>query len=329
MSRQDQQKKKRSADATTDLLAIFSDSSLPLSESPIPLLCVYVCLASSAEEVSCFLRALREVMRDVGVCLGDLSTGALRCDVNVSIHPRLDFVPERDFRPAAATPAIAAAAAAAATGGGGSSSPLPAYSYSVEDVARAHAVARRTAAAGLGLLDGLPKASRVEVKNINSIAAVVRAIDYECRRHFASLVFCGALVDKETRAFNARTGTTTLLRGKEDALDYRFLPDPDLPPLVVDPAWVEVNIRAIQEAWAGGDGWEKGRNIAFERNKYSGRKIQLSISVDVVLKLHLSEALIITHFFPLNADSKHVYILGTSPSFYLIPAPPSFRLLLS
>lgn len=84
---------------------------------------------------------------------------------------------------------------------------------------------------------------RVEVKNMNSIRHVQLAIEHEIDRHIA-LVERGEAVVSETRAYNAATNTTTSLRTKETLHDYRYFPEPDLPPLVVSEAW----INGLQEA---------------------------------------------------------------------------------
>jgi aspartyl-tRNA(Asn)/glutamyl-tRNA(Gln) amidotransferase subunit B len=85
----------------------------------------------------------------------------------------------------------------------------------------------------------LPKA---EVKNMNSFKAVYQALKYEAQRQRKVLEEGGQLV-QETRGWIEETGTTVTQRTKEYAEDYRYFPEPDLPPLVVDPAWIE-EIRA-------------------------------------------------------------------------------------
>jgi aspartyl-tRNA(Asn)/glutamyl-tRNA(Gln) amidotransferase subunit B len=78
---------------------------------------------------------------------------------------------------------------------------------------------------------------RVELKNINSFRFVERAISHEIARQTAILDGGGTLV-QETRGWNEDEGTTFSMRSKEDAHDYRYFPDPDLPPLVLDDALV-------------------------------------------------------------------------------------------
>ena len=85
---------------------------------------------------------------------------------------------------------------------------------------------------------GAPLGTRAEIKNINSFRFVLRAIDYEVARQIDVIESGGAVV-QETRLFNSNTGRTSSMRGKEEAHDYRYFPDPDLPPLVIDEAWAD------------------------------------------------------------------------------------------
>ena len=74
--------------------------------------------------------------------------------------------------------------------------------------------------------------TKVEVKNMNSISNVKRAIDFEINRQ-SEILDRGGVVDGETRGFNGLAGTTFSLRKKEGVTDYRYFPEPDLPPTVV------------------------------------------------------------------------------------------------
>lgn len=80
--------------------------------------------------------------------------------------------------------------------------------------------------------------TRAEIKNVNSFKFVKQAIEYEIQRQI-DLIEDGGTVVQETRLFDPNSGTTRSMRGKEEAHDYRYFPDPDLVPLVIDPAWVE------------------------------------------------------------------------------------------
>lgn len=79
--------------------------------------------------------------------------------------------------------------------------------------------------------------TRAEVKNLNSIRSLGRAIDYEARRQ-VDLLEAGDRIVQETRHWNEEDGRTHTLRSKEEAYDYRYFPEPDLVPLVPDPDWV-------------------------------------------------------------------------------------------
>ncbi len=80
--------------------------------------------------------------------------------------------------------------------------------------------------------------TRTELKNMNSFRNVEKALEYEIERQIAALESGEAIV-QETRLWDAAAGVTRIMRGKEEADDYRYFPDPDLLPLVVEEAWVE------------------------------------------------------------------------------------------
>lgn len=87
------------------------------------------------------------------------------------------------------------------------------------------------------LNDAKEYGKKVEVKNMNSIRNVQRAIDFEVGRQI-KLVEKGEAVVSETRTFDAASGTTSSMRTKEDLNDYRYFPEPDLSPLVVSDEWL-------------------------------------------------------------------------------------------
>jgi aspartyl-tRNA(Asn)/glutamyl-tRNA(Gln) amidotransferase subunit B len=80
--------------------------------------------------------------------------------------------------------------------------------------------------------------TRREIKNLNSFKFMQQAIDYEINWQI-DLIEDGGTVQQATVLFNPDTGQTRAMRTKEDAHDYRYFPDPDLPPLVIAPEWVE------------------------------------------------------------------------------------------
>jgi len=85
---------------------------------------------------------------------------------------------------------------------------------------------------------GEPLGTRCEIKNVNSIRYVMQAIEHEAQRQI-ELIEEGGKVEQQTRLFDAARGITRLMRSKEEAHDYRYFPDPDLLPLVLDPDWVK------------------------------------------------------------------------------------------
>lgn len=128
----------------------------------------------SAAQAVAYLKALRMVLRTLGICDGNLEEGSMRCDANVSIRPR------------------------------GSNQ--------------------------LG--------TRTEMKNLNSFKAVSDAIEYEIERQ-AAVLDAGQTVVQATLLWDPTENRTKVLRTKEEAEDYRYFPEPDLPPLYIDPAWIE------------------------------------------------------------------------------------------
>ncbi|MBH24673.1 MAG: Asp-tRNA(Asn)/Glu-tRNA(Gln) amidotransferase GatCAB subunit B [Myxococcales bacterium] len=136
----------------------------------------------SADEATAYLKELRNILRYLDVCDGNLEEGSFRCDANVSVRPR----GQEAF------------------------------------------------------------GTRAELKNINSFRFIQRAIDYEIARQI-DLLENGEQVVQETRLFNHDTGRTTSMRSKEEAHDYRYFPDPDLPPLVIAPEWSERVKAALPE----------------------------------------------------------------------------------
>ena len=128
----------------------------------------------SPQEAGLYLRNLRDMLRYLEICDGDMEKGSFRCDANVSVRPQ----GQRDF------------------------------------------------------------GTRTELKNMNSFRHVEQALEYEIKRQIA-LVEAGDEVVQETRLWDEEQGRTLAMRGKEEAHDYRYFPDPDLVPLEVSEAWIE------------------------------------------------------------------------------------------
>jgi aspartyl-tRNA(Asn)/glutamyl-tRNA(Gln) amidotransferase subunit B len=127
----------------------------------------------SPEEAGAYLTKIRQIMRYLGTCDGNMDEGSMRADVNVSVRRAGE-----DFR------------------------------------------------------------TRCEVKNVNSIRFVMQAVEAEAQRQ-VEVWESGGTVHQETRLFDTARGITRSMRSKEDAHDYRYFPDPDLPPLILERNWVE------------------------------------------------------------------------------------------
>jgi aspartyl-tRNA(Asn)/glutamyl-tRNA(Gln) amidotransferase subunit B len=127
----------------------------------------------SAAEAAAYVRAIRQLVRWLGISDGNMEEGSLRCDANVSVRPAGE--------------------------------------------------------AKLG--------TKAELKNLNSFKHVEAAVEYEIARQ-SDLVGRGERVVQETRLWNADQGRSHAMRSKEQAHDYRYFPEPDLPPLVIDDAWI-------------------------------------------------------------------------------------------
>jgi len=94
---------------------------------------------------------------------------------------------------------------------------------------------------------GSPKlGTRAEIKNLNSFRFLQQAIDFEVRRQI-ELVEDGGTVVQETRLYDPERDETRSMRSKEDAMDYRYFPDPDLLPLAIDREWVDAIAREMPE----------------------------------------------------------------------------------
>ena len=88
--------------------------------------------------------------------------------------------------------------------------------------------------------------TRTEVKNLNSFRALERSIEYEIARQ-SKIIEAGGTVEQETLGWNEARGETYSQRSKEDAHDYRYFPEPDLPPLVVENRWIEAIRKDLPE----------------------------------------------------------------------------------
>ncbi|MDR2531346.1 MAG: Asp-tRNA(Asn)/Glu-tRNA(Gln) amidotransferase subunit GatB [Oscillospiraceae bacterium] len=94
--------------------------------------------------------------------------------------------------------------------------------------------------------EGAPLGVRAEIKNLNSIRSIARAIEYEIHRQTETIQKGSSLI-QETRRFSDATGETFSMRTKENAHDYRYFPDPDIPPLVLKDSELEAIFASIPE----------------------------------------------------------------------------------
>ncbi len=105
--------------------------------------------------------------------------------------------------------------------------------------------------------------TRCEIKNVNSVRFIAQAIDYEARRQ-VDVIEAGGTIKQETRLFDSKAGETRPMRSKEEAHDYRYFPDPDLLPLVLEQAWVDDIAASLPEL----PDEKKARFVAFGLSPY-------------------------------------------------------------
>ena len=129
---------------------------------------------ATPEEAAAYLKTLREILRYLEICDGNMEEASMRCDANISLRP--------------------------------------------------------AGTSGLG--------TKVELKNMNSFKNVQKALEFEIRRQKV-MIERGQPLVQETRLWDAGRNVTMSMRGKEEAHDYRYFPDPDLVPVVVSEAWVQ------------------------------------------------------------------------------------------
>ncbi len=147
-------------------------------------------------------------------------------DLNRAGVPLLEIVSEPDMRSAAEAVAYAKTLHALVRWIGICDGNMQEGSFRFD----ANVSVRRQGEAKLG--------TRCEIKNLNSFRFLQQAIDFEVRRQ-TELIEDGGAVVQETRLYDPDRGETRSMRSKEDAQDYRYFPDPDLPPLAINEAWIE------------------------------------------------------------------------------------------
>jgi Asp-tRNA(Asn)/Glu-tRNA(Gln) amidotransferase B subunit len=234
----------------------------------------------SAEEAQSFLRGLQALLVHAGVTDGAFELGSLRADVNVSLRP----VEEAYAAEVSALEVDAVLQSLIGVGGGGaasSSRPPPPLWYSDGGYAGRYVKTDTPEPSTWSWIWDSPAAPtphppsspppspppatpllaallsaralhfpgfgpRVEMKNLNSLRAVHRAVEHETARQIAILEG-GGQVERETRLFDAQSRTSVRLRGKEDEADYRFLPEPDLAPILLPASRVQALLATLPE----------------------------------------------------------------------------------
>lgn len=166
---------------------------------------------------------------DAGKSLHEGFTDVSGIDLNRAGTPLLEIVTEPDMRSAAEAVAYAKALHALVVWLGICDGNMQEGSFRCD----ANVSVRRKGDEKLG--------TRCEIKNVNSFRFLERAIEYEIRRQI-ELIEDGGKVVQETRLYDADRDETRSMRSKEDAMDYRYFPDPDLLPLVIGEDWI-ANIR--------------------------------------------------------------------------------------
>lgn len=166
---------------------------------------------------------------DAGKGIHDIRTNASLIDLNRAGVPLLEIVSEPDLR----SPSEAAS-----------------YMRTIRQIIRYLGIGdgnmeegslRCDANVSLRPVGSLQFGTRTEIKNINSFKFVEKAISYEATRQY-KIIKEGGTITQETRLFDSSTETTRSMRSKEESSDYRYFPDPDLPPLEISDKWIkEIN----------------------------------------------------------------------------------------
>ncbi len=152
-------------------------------------------------------------------------------DFNRAGVPLMEIVTEPDLRSPAQARAYGETLRALLRAIGASNADMEAGSMRIEGN-----ISLRPAGSG-------PFGTKVEVKNLNSFRSLERALEFEVARH-AEVLDRGERVAQETRGWDEEAGRTIIQRSKEEANDYRYFPEPDLPPLRPSPEWV-AELRAL------------------------------------------------------------------------------------
>jgi aspartyl-tRNA(Asn)/glutamyl-tRNA(Gln) amidotransferase subunit B len=176
-------------------------------------------------ELMCVQLTRAHLEEDAGKSLHEDYRGMTGIDLNRAGTPLLEIVTEPDMRSAAEAVAYAKALHSLVTWLGVCDGNMQEGSFRCD----ANVSVRPVGQAEYG--------TRCEIKNLNSFRFLEEAINHEVRRQI-ELIEDGGRVVQETRLYDPDKHETRPMRSKEDAQDYRYFPDPDLPPLVIDAAWI-------------------------------------------------------------------------------------------
>ncbi len=171
---------------------------------------------------------------DAGKSLHDRLPGRTAVDLNRAGVPLAEIVSEPDLRSPAEARAYLTLLRQLLVYAGVSDCSMEKGTLRVD----ANISIRRLGEAKLG--------TKTEVKNLNSFANVEKALEVELVRQ-VGVMEAGGAIRQVTLLFNAGNGTTREMRSKEGSNDYRYFPDPDLPPLVLEPAWIEEQRASLPE----------------------------------------------------------------------------------
>ena len=171
---------------------------------------------------------------DAGKSLHEDYHGMTGIDLNRAGTPLLEIVSEPDLRSSAEAVAYARALHSLVVWLGICDGNMQEGSFRCD----ANVSVRRAGDEKLG--------TRAEIKNLNSFRFLQQAIDFEVRRQI-ELIEDGGTVVQETRLYDPERNETRSMRSKEDAMDYRYFPDPDLLPLAIDREWIDAVAREMPE----------------------------------------------------------------------------------
>ncbi len=191
-------------------------------------------------------------------------------DYNRAGVPLVEIVSEPDIRSAEQARAYAAELRGILVATGASDGRMEEGSMRVD----ANVSVRRVGSDRLG--------TRCEVKNLNSLRSLGRAIEYEMRRQ-VDILASGGSVAQETRHFDEVKGMTVAMRSKEEAFDYRYFPEPDLVPLAPDDSWRTRVAASLGEMPAA----RRARLVELAANASSGPHLEASLSNQVATVVDL------------------------------------------